>query len=166
VGIRYDNLALTRSNLQVAKDAGLEVDAYAYLWLGGDVRDRVRRSIDLCQPYGIARMYLDWEDNGNGEAGVPDRAQFPPSLVRDRIGQSVAACEDFPRGLYSGAWWWKPATGDTPIWKDEPWWIAQYDGVPDLAVFTPFGGITRLAGKQYQGDTSECGVTVDLNLWR
>jgi hypothetical protein len=167
VGIRYDNLALTRSNLQVAKDAGLEVDAYAYYWLGGDVRDRTRRSLDLCLPYDITQLWPDWEDNGHGAAGVPNRAEFPPSRVCDLI----AAVDDemrnyFPPSKYSGAWWWTPATGNSTRWAGDEWWIAQYDGIPDLSVFTPFGGITRLVGKQYQGTTSECGVTVDLNLWR
>lgn len=164
VGIRYDNLPLTQSNLAVASQAGFEVEAYGYLWWGGDVGERIRRSIDLIQPYG-GRLWPDLEDNGEGTDGIPDPSVFPPSRIVDLIGVAVNACEDYPHGLYSAAWWWIPATGNSQLWAGERWWTADYDGVPDLSVFRPFAGITQLAGKQYQGTTSLEGMTVDLSVF-
>lgn len=164
VGIRYDNLPLTRDNLAVASQAGFEVEAYAYLWWGGDVGERIRRSIDLIQPYG-GRLWPDLEDNGEGTDGIPNPSVYPPSRIVDLIGVADAACEDYPHGKYSARWWWVPATGNSQLWAGDDWWIADYDGVADLNVFRPFGGITQLTGKQYQGTTDLYGMTVDLSVF-
>jgi hypothetical protein len=116
------------------------------------------------QPYG-GRLWPDLEDNGEGTDGVPNPAIFPPSRIVDLIGTAVEACEDYPRGLYSAKWWWVPATGDSQLWAGERWWSADYDDVPDLSVFQPFGGITQLAGKQYRGTTDLAELTVDLSVF-
>ena len=44
-----------------------------------------------------------------------------------------------------------------------PLWYAHYDSKPDFSDFTPFGGWSSPAYKQYAGTTSVCGMGVDLN---
>lgn len=165
VGAVYANLDLTARNLAMARAVGFEVDIYAYLWLGGNITERVKRTIILALQYGCERIWLDLEDDGNGESGIPNPGTYPPSRVKDIIAQAIDACDDFPFGLYSGKWWWEPATGSTTLWADVPWWVAEYDGIPDLSVFTPFCGITKLHGKQYQGTHEVCGMSIDSNVF-
>ena len=44
-------------------------------------------------------------------------------------------------------------------------WYAHYDGSPSFGDFSPFGGWSSPAIKQYQGDASICGAGVDLNWY-
>lgn len=45
-----------------------------------------------------------------------------------------------------------------------PLWFAAYDGSSDPHVgFSPFGGWSAPAGKQYAGSSSVCGADVDLS---
>jgi hypothetical protein len=166
IGMWYANLALTRSNIEIAQGEGFDVETYAYLHLGGDVPGRMRQSIDVGLPYGIARCYQDWEDDGNGESGIPNRAIYPPSRVEQLIFACDDACQGYPSGKYSGLWWWDPATGKSQVWADDIWWSADYDGNPDIETFISFGGITRLQAKQYRGTTNIAGIGVDVSTFR
>lgn len=42
---------------------------------------------------------------------------------------------------------------------------AHYDNDPSFDDFSPFGGWSNPAMKQYAGDKNECGVGVDLNYY-
>jgi len=151
-------------NLRIAQAEGFELEAYAYLWLGGPIEDRIARSLEACAPYPVRRLWLDFEDNGHGASGLP--RDLTPDQVIELVYRGIAASDQPgapPWGLYSAAWWWRPATANVEIWKDAPWWIAQYDGIADPTVFTPFAGITQPAMKQYQGTTQLCDLSVDLN---
>jgi hypothetical protein len=169
-GLRYVSQAnqavadVSLENLRIAHAEGFELEAYAYLWLGGPIEDRIARSLEACAPYPVRRLWLDFEDNGHGASGIP--RELDVHQVIDCVHRAIAASSQpgaSPWGLYSARWWWAPATGDSPSWRDEPWWIAQYDGIADPTVFTPFAGITQPAMKQYQGTTQLCGLSVDLN---
>jgi hypothetical protein len=72
-------------------------------------------------------------------------------------------------GIYTGAWFWNDPRyldGRKPF-TTVPLWAASYDGIPDLSRWTPFGGWTHLAGKQYQGSEKgrPCGMAVDLDVF-
>ncbi len=163
IGLWYVDLDLTRSNLQVALDQGFDMESYAYLHLGGNVADRMQRSISLGLSYGVHRIFMDWEDDGEGNSGIPDPAIYPVSRVKDLIWTAQNACADYPNGHYSGPWWWGPVTGDAHDWAERPWWIADYDGNPDITSFTPMAGITTLTGKQYAGTHNVAGVDIDAS---
>jgi hypothetical protein len=60
-------------------------------------------------------------------------------------------------GIYTGAWCW---TEGWEAFALLPLWAAQYDGIPDVDVFTPFGGWQTCAVKQYSADG------IDLNIAR
>ena len=44
-------------------------------------------------------------------------------------------------------------------------WYAHYDGNPSFSDFRSFGGWTKPAIKQYEGDKSLCGVDVDYDYY-
>lgn len=140
-------------------DAGIEVQAYVYLWLAEDTAAQVRAAVQRLAPWQgrIARLWLDVEDTS-----AP--AQSPPQRVQ-AVRAAVAACGPFAPGIYTGAWWWRPHTADTHAFAQLPLWVAQYDGERNLD-FSPFGGWTRAAMKQYAGSATFAGVPhVDLDWY-
>lgn len=44
-------------------------------------------------------------------------------------------------------------------------WYAHYDNSASFSDFSPFGGWTKPAIKQYVGDTTLCGAGVDKNYY-
>jgi hypothetical protein len=44
-------------------------------------------------------------------------------------------------------------------------WYAHYDNSPSFSDFAAFGGWTKPAIKQFQGDTTLCGAGVDKNYY-
>jgi hypothetical protein len=79
-------------------------------------------------------------------------------------------------GVYTSASQWQPIMGD---WTGAsgyilcmltfilvlPLWWPKYDGHASFSNFSPFGGWSQPAIKQYQGDASECGVGVDKSWY-
>lgn len=156
-----------RQQLRAAVEAGLSVEAYVYLWWGGDVREKVQAALDLCSGFPIRRLWLDCEDNGEGAPGVPAAGSgFTPAIAEGKIRAGLAACSEagVASGLYSAAWWWRPAMEDSQAFADQAWWVAFYDGLDDPTMWgPPFAGILQPLMKQYQGTTTVCGQSVDLN---
>lgn len=93
-------------------------------------------------------LWLDCED-------YPDSTY--PSL--DTIRQAVAECDrrGVPCGIYTGAWWWKPRTGNSAEFADRPLWASVYDQQA-VMVDVDFGGWTKLAGKQWSGSPVDRSV--------
>ena len=52
-----------------------------------------------------------------------------------------------------------PAAGSQKLW------YSHYDNTQSFSDFTPFGGWQKPTMKQYQGDTTLCGVGVDKNYY-
>ena len=46
-----------------------------------------------------------------------------------------------------------------------PLWYAHYDQIANFNDFREFGGWSKPAMKQYQGDATVCQTDVDLNVW-
>jgi hypothetical protein len=67
--------------------------------------------------------------------------------------------------LFAAASQWGPIGGDSPAFADLPLWYAHYDNNPSFSDWRPFGGWSKPAIKQYQGTTSTCGASVDLNFY-
>lgn len=71
--------------------------------------------------------------------------------------------------IYSNAYMWEtifksktacPAMGAYQIW------YAHYDKKADFSDWKNFGGWTKPNIKQYQGDTTLCGASVDKNYYK
>jgi len=68
-------------------------------------------------------------------------------------------------GIYTSASQWVPIMGDWTGGSPYPLWYAHYDNDPSFSDFSPFNGWTKPAIKQYQGTTSVCGASVDLDWY-
>lgn len=150
---------ITRGQLESALEAGLQVEAYVYLYWRFDTAAEVRAAIEAVSDLPVQRLWLDCEDSAEG---------FTPEQVLSQIGAAVSAAGSIPAGIYTGRWWWRPATADSVVFASLPLWHAEYTPranlLPDFAAFEPYGGWSRPRMWQYQGTTSLCGVNVDLNL--
>ena len=140
-------------------DAGVTVDAYVYLYWRRDVRAEVARALETIEDLPVGRLWVDCEDDSSG---------IEPGVIVELIDTAVEACALIPAGIYTGRWWWAPATSDSRRFSDLPLWHAQYtrsaDERPVFDAFTAYGGWTRPLMWQFRGTTQLCGVSVDLNL--
>ncbi len=151
--------AITRKQLEAALAGGMSIDAYVYLYWRFDVADQLRTALQTVAGLPVGWLWLDCEDAATGLA---------PEVVVSLIDEAVRACGERPHGIYTGRWWWGPATGDSTAFSHLPLWHAEYSSgpefLPDFDGFRPYGGWTRPVMWQFQGTTQLCGVGVDLNV--
>ena len=85
-------------------------------------------------------------------------------FVEDCVNAAVAKGQAV--GVYSSDYEWGQTCGDASGLQKYPLWYAAYDGETNFNDFTPFGGWTTPAIKQYNdhGDSS-CGVSVDVDWY-
>jgi Glycosyl hydrolases family 25 len=152
--------SVTRQQCQAVLDAGLLLEGYVYHWISN--LDRLKRELALLDGFAVRSVWADEEDVSG---------QWPVAQVVDQIHQACAVLDSFPTtsgskaGVYSGAWWWGPRTGNTTEFSDRPWWPSQYDGVMDVQRVQKWGGWTQAALKQYAGTSALSGVpNVDLDI--
>ncbi|MEI6136062.1 MAG: GH25 family lysozyme [Chloroflexota bacterium] len=139
-------------------DAGIEVQAYVYLWFAEDASAQVRAALDVIVPWRdrIARLWIDVED----ESGTLDAAARV-----DVVARAVATCGAMPTGIYTAAWFWRSRMDDATAFAALPLWAAQYDGGANLEV-SAFGGWACAAMKQYDGDATLAGLShLDLDWY-
>jgi len=68
-------------------------------------------------------------------------------------------------GVYTGKSQWEPIMGSWSGGSSRGLWYAHYDNVANFNDFVPFGGWSKPAIKQFQGDVTVCGVGVDRNWY-
>lgn len=135
---------------------GLEVDAYVYLYLASAPAAKILAAFGALRGLPIGRWWLNVEDVVS--------TWFTPA-ERERI---VFGCLDVVEdsgkraGIATARWWWVPNMGDSVRFDHLPLWNAWYDGDPDTDGL-PYGGWTDSLIEQYQGTTTVCGQSVDLN---
>lgn len=105
--------------------------------------------------YGM--IWLDIEGPDYWYSSTSSNIEFIQGLVNEGNARGVKL------GIYTGNSQWTPITGSTTQFKAYPLWYAHYDNNPSFSDFTPFGGWTQPTRKQYEGTTSFCGGSVDLN---
>ena len=154
-------VGVTREQVLALQAAGVEVEAYIYLWFDEPVAS-VRTRLNLLNGLGIKRVWLDVED-------AEGSMWYTTAQCQDKVRAAVYAIAEYGYevGIYTAKWFWGDWMG--PEFSYLPLWVAQYDDIPDLAVFNPFGGWSQAAIKQYVGTTQldYSGVlipNVDLNV--
>jgi len=104
------------------------------------------------QNYGTIWLDIEiyqWNDQGSNQ-------QFITSMIN--AGQSAGAT----LGIYTSLNNWSQIVGaDWSGASSLPLWYAHYDNNPSFGDFSPFGGWNTPAIKQYQGDDSSCGISID-----
>lgn len=147
-----------RQQIPVLLAAGLEVEAYVYLWMTDlpGLIERVRwANAELIQFPEVKRLWLDCEDVTEGLTAAQAR-----TAIQTARGEAL-----LPTGIYTADWWWESHTDGWEGCSDLPLWDAHYDGVQALDGGA-YGGWTKPAMKQYAGDTTLAGVpNADLDYY-
>lgn len=155
---------VTRQQLQACLDAGMETEAYIYVWFGlaNSVAD-LQRKLSLLEGYSIKRLWLDVEDD-SPPAQSPAQRVYELRQLLD-VADAWAALHGLGRtGIYTGSWYWSDYMGNTTEFSDRPLWAAQYDHQQNLVV-APFGGWTSVVIKQYAGTSvfdGQGGIDLDV----
>lgn len=154
---------LMPDHLAILRDNAFDIEAYVYLYWwespwGQTPLDRVRAAMDMVvqSKASVKRVWLDCED-----------------MLRPYREDQLQECVDYlngigmPCGIYTGAWWWVPRTGDSHAFAHLPLLHAQfpYDRQPpDFDSFRSYGGWTRPHTWQYIDTTVVCGHEVDVSI--
>lgn len=153
--------------MRMCRQESMPFDAYIYDYLG--IPDWLDHGLEgltqLHEQEGLLprMLWLDEEDVESAESATQQQrvVDINWSLIR---ADKWSADHGLQRaGIYTAAWWWVPKTGNSTQFSDRKLWFAQYDGLPDASVFTPFGGWgTGMARvKQYAGSQPD---GTDLNV--
>lgn len=156
----------TRGQIAFCAANGMTVDAYIWLWFDLDIAD-INRKLALLDGLPVRRLWLDVEDTA--------AQKYSQALTETKVGDALFALTDYSAdhglhglpGIYTGAWFWTDPKymGNTTTFSNRDLWTAQYDDIPDTSVFTPYGGWTSCAIKQYHGTMGLHGVwDIDLNV--
>jgi len=69
-------------------------------------------------------------------------------------------------GVYTSSSQWDPIMGSSYTGgSSKPLWYPHYDNSASFSDFVPFGGWTKPAMKQYEGDVTVCGVGIDKDYY-
>lgn len=150
------------NQMRVCAQVGMPFDCYIYDYLGAP--DWLDGALNGIQGSGLRPRKL-WLDEEDTETEVGWTPQQRIDAITSSIERALWWAHDenklpYP-GIYTGGWWWVPKTGNSKLFEDLDLWVAQYDGIADASVFTPFGGWTSCRIKQYAG-TQPDGT--DLNV--
>ncbi|CAF0927709.1 unnamed protein product [Didymodactylos carnosus] len=146
-----------------AKAAGFRyVDGYIFPCFScGNPAKQVSDTIDNLNSNGAeyGMIWLDIESGANWSSIAQDNIDFIQQMIDELKRLKV----NF--GIYAQKSQWTHITGNTVVFGDPPLWYPHYDNVESFSGFQAFGGWTKPAIKQYQGDVSECGVGIDRNFY-
>jgi len=151
------------ANILNAKAAGFaNVDAYLFPdFPKGGAAAQVDQTHAAISGTGYGMLWLDIERLAWG-SNLQANRDFIEALINR--GKALG----IKMGIYSNYNNWAGIVGiswNYPASQGLPIWYAHYDGVEGFGDFTPFGGWTKPAMKQYLGDKSDCGYGVDFNWY-
>lgn len=155
----YGQYAEQRDQMAMCAQEGMPFDGYIYdylgdpTWLRGALDGLDQALLPSLKP---RQLWLDEEDTET-EAGWSQQQR----VAAIKESEVAAVLRGYSTGIYTSPWWWVPRTGNSTSLRTLNLWAAQYDGIADASVFTPFGGWASCSIKQYAG--SQPGGT-DLNV--
>lgn len=161
-------------------DGGMaHVDVYMFPCAGQSPVNQANELVDTLSSKGVkfGMIWLDIESNpspgcgwaaqtphavtgGLNETALQDGCSFITDLISTLKGRGINV------GTYASEYEWSITVGSGCTAGDAtPLWYAHYDGVPSFSDFTPFGGWTTPAIKQYSGTGSLCSFSIDSNWY-
>ena len=155
-----DGNTYTRQQIEAAASVGIITEAYVWLRWGSSPILAVQAALAKIQGLPVDRLWLDCEEAPGA---------FSPAQIVAFIKSAVSACGNFPCGIYTGAWWWVPNTGNSQELSYLPLWHAGYTHAgwmqgPRFDTFHPYGGWTQPHTWQYDSNHGLCTWGVDLNV--
>ena len=140
------------------------VDSYMFPCAGQDATAQVNSFVSQLSSNGVqyGMIWFDIETNtsdGCGWSDPADNCNYMQALV------NAANANGVNYGIYASAYMWGSIMGDgCTVGGSNPLWYAHYDGDAGFDDFSPFGGWSTPAMKQYTGTSNLCGFGVD-NDW-
>lgn len=117
-----------------------------------------------CASSWSGRVWLDIEGSQYWSSSTTTNRAWYQSLV-DACRSTATSC-----GVYSSYYQWSSIFGSTSYayGSDLPLWYAHYESPanPSFSDFSTFGGWKAPYGKQYQGTTTQCSASIDLNYFQ
>ena len=107
-------------------------------------------------------MWFDIETNEDSNCawrGAGENCQFMGELI------SAGHANGVHMGIYASAYMWESIMGSCTVGSSLALWYAHYDGRQTFADFSPFGGWSRPAMKQYYDSVGYCGINSDADWY-
>lgn len=159
------NIIAHRQQIPVLLAAGIDVQAYVYVWFSeGEqfVRDRVAWACSELSGYPqVTQVWLDCEQTD--QDSPPFDYKNAPTTDIIKAAVDTVEVRGYKAGIYSAKWWWGAGTTDSTAFSHLPLWDALYDGQQTLGA-PGYGGWATQTMKQYAGTSTLAGVSgIDLN---
>lgn len=151
------------TSISNAIDAGIKyVDGYIFPCVPcGDAAGQVSDAVAAIKGTGYGMVWYDIE-NYNWGSDLSANQAFIEDMIKEGLKLGVSA------GIYTSYYNWESIVGldyDYPSSIGLPLWYAHYDNSPSFSDFTPYGGWSEPAIKQYIGDATSCSASVDYNWY-
>lgn len=161
---RPDMADLTRQQAPVLQAAGLSTSAYVWCYGNQNPITIADNAAALLRPLGIGWAHMDAEDVASFK-DLPNQQSI--DWMR-RLHDELTAAKQFV-SIYTAAWCYGPMFGNLPGLGDIPLWVAEYDNIPDPAIWTRFADFTTAFGKQWLGsggpNAPTAGKMLDLDVF-
>ena len=154
------------SNLNNARAAGLITDIYMFPCRGKSASAQVDQMMTAISSNLYGMVWIDVENNPSPGCGWGSDYNGNCAFLTEIVNR-VKSRGKVP-AIYASRYMWQTIfgsfTGCSSV-SSQQLWYAHYDGVPNFSDFVAFGGWTKPAIKQFQGDTTLCGAGVDKNFY-
>ena len=159
VVVAMNDLDLAGRQIRNAIEAGLEVEAYSYLYFARaeNTVEQVRKDLQALDGLGVTRLWLDAEDTSKG---------VTPAKIESGIASAakVVKAAGYRTGVYTGRWYWMQFAGNAARFSDMDLWDAYWDGDDDIDR-PAYGGWTHARMSQYAADQWFAGIWCDLSAY-
>ena len=162
----FDSNAL--ANVRNARAAGIPyVDVYMFPCRGQSASAQVASLVSNLGSANYGQIWLDIETNPSSGCSWAGRSGADNCNYVTELVNAVKAHGKVP-GIYSSYYMWESIMGGAKNCAGlghVALWYAHYDNSASFSDFKSFGGWSRPNIKQFKGDTTACGVGVDLNFY-
>jgi len=148
-----------KDNIDRAHAAGIDtVDVYLFPCVScGDPAGQVKELVAGMAGANYGMIWIDIEIY-RWSTDLASNRDFITAMINE------GKAEGKKIGIYTSYNNWENIVGIS--WNgaaDLPLWYAHYDNSPSFGDFRAFGGWSKPTMKQYAGDATACGASVDLN---
>lgn len=157
-----------KQGLTNAKNAGLITDVYLFPCRGKSATSQVDEMMNAIPANLYGMIWIDVETNpSSGCSWKSYSASSNCQYVSDLINRIKSKGKH--AGVYASEYMWETIMGSvsacTNVASSSQLWYAHYDGKATFSDYLKIGGWSKPNIKQYQGDTTLCGASVDKNYY-
>lgn len=153
-------------NLNNARAAGLITDIYMFPCRSKSATAQVDQMTAAISGNLYGMVWIDVETNPSPGCGWGTDYNSNCAFLTEIINR-IKSHGKVP-AIYASRYMWQTIFGSftaCPSVASQQLWYAHYDGSPSFSDFVAFGGWSRPHIKQFQGDTTLCGASVDKNYY-